>query len=92
MKIILPKSMLAALATGLLALAAVLPARADYSNTITSLGALGYWPLNDKITDTTATNSGTLGPVANGVYQNGAGRLALGAWRWAPCWEAPTRP
>jgi hypothetical protein len=70
MKVLLPNRLLAASATGLLALAAVLPARADYSNTVMSLHPLGYWQLNETtpVPTDAATNSGTLFSVANGLY------------------------
>ena len=74
MKTSLPKFLLAASATGLLALAAVLPAQADYSNTVMSLNPVAYWRLNEPVAPAlnygsgTATNLGSLGAVANGVY------------------------
>ncbi|MCX6929717.1 MAG: LamG domain-containing protein, partial [Verrucomicrobia bacterium] len=68
------RSLLAASATALLALAAVLPAQADYSNTVASLNPVAYWRLNEPVSPTlnyalgTATNVGSLGTVANGTY------------------------
>jgi hypothetical protein len=46
-----------------------LTARADYSNTVMSLGPVGYWRLNDALVfpKDTATNSGSLLAVGNGV-------------------------
>ena len=62
--------LLQAAAAGLLALAAILPARADYSNTVMSLHPLGYWQLNETtpVPTDAATNSGTLLSAANGLY------------------------
>jgi hypothetical protein len=73
--------LLAASATGLLALAAVLPARADYSNTVMSLNPLGYWRLNDQtpVPVDTATNLGTLGVVGNSFYGGGVEHGQAGA-------------
>jgi len=62
-----------AAAAGLLALAAVLPAQADYSNTVASLNPVGYWRLNEPVSPTlnyalgTATNYGSIGAVVNGT-------------------------
>lgn len=60
-------------------------AMADYSNTVMSLGPVAYWQLNETNPAPTdaATNIGTLGSSANGVYANGAvhpvaGPLAVG--------------
>jgi hypothetical protein len=53
----------------LLALAALLPAQADYSNTVMSLNPVAYWRLNEPSPlPTTVTNYGSLGAVANGSY------------------------
>lgn len=60
-------------------------AMADYSNTVMSLGPLAYWQLNETNIPPAdfATNIGTLGTSANGVYVSGAthpvtGPLAVG--------------
>lgn len=57
-------------ATAWLALAAILPAQADYSNAVMSLKPVAYWQLNEPPAPlpTTATNYGSLGAVANGSY------------------------
>lgn len=74
MKPSIDKSLLAASAAGLLALAPVLPAQADYSNTVMSLQPVGYWRLNERAGPPidygtgTATNSGYLGAAANAKY------------------------
>jgi autotransporter-associated beta strand protein len=63
-----------AAAAGLLALAAILPAQADYSNTVMSLNPAAYWRLNEPVSPTlsyalgTATNYGSIGAVADGTY------------------------
>jgi len=63
-----------AAAAGLLALAAILPAQADYSNTVASLNPVAYWRLNEPVSPTlsyalgTATNYGSMGAVAHGTY------------------------
>ncbi|HOB99691.1 MAG TPA: autotransporter-associated beta strand repeat-containing protein [Verrucomicrobiota bacterium] len=68
------KSLLVPMGTLLMALAAVLPARADYSNTVASLNPVGYWRLNEPVSPTldyalgTAVNHGSLGASANGTY------------------------
>ena len=63
---------LAVLATGLLALATVLPARADYPSTVLSYNPAAYWRLNETapvpIADQ-AANSGSVGAVANAFYK-----------------------
>jgi hypothetical protein len=41
------RTCLAASATGLLALASVLPAQADYSSTVLSYNPAAYWRLNE---------------------------------------------
>ena len=62
-----PHSLLVASATALLALAAVLPVQADYSNTVMSLNPVAYWQLNEQSPlPATVTNYGSLGAVANG--------------------------
>ncbi|HNQ90260.1 MAG TPA: hypothetical protein PKM73_16710 [Verrucomicrobiota bacterium] len=69
-----------AAAAGLLAVAAMLPAQADYSNTVASLNPVGYWRLNEPVSPTpnyalgTAINYGTLGASANGTYYECAQR------------------
>ena len=74
MKLPYTKSLLVSSGTMLLALTALLPARADYSNTVMSLHPVAYWRLNEPVAPAlnygsgTATNLGFLGPVANGVY------------------------
>src|SRR5512133_799018 len=68
----------------LLAFLAMLPARADYPNTVTSQGPVGYWRLNETAqppTGVSAVNQGTLGTSAVGAYNNyptrgGAGPFA----------------
>ena len=48
-------------------------ARADYSNAVMSLNPVGYWPLNETNLppqNYTAHNSGTLGTLGNGYYNN----------------------
>lgn len=74
MKVFLRESLLAATATGLLALPAVLPACADYSNTVMTFNPGGYWRLNDAtpIPKHWSTNSGTLGATAAGVHYGGS--------------------
>lgn len=74
MKVILRESLLATMATGLLALAAVMPARAGHSNTVMTFDPGGYWRLNDTTPKTKdwATNSGTLDATAAGVHYGGA--------------------
>jgi hypothetical protein len=67
---------LAVLATGLLALVAVLPARADYSSTVLSYKPSGYWRLNEAATvpgADQAANSGSVGAAANAFYKGTAG-------------------
>ncbi len=74
MKLNPTQPLLAALVTGMLALAAMLPARADYSNAVMSLNPVGYWRLNETAFPVlvyppgTATNIGSLGVIANGTY------------------------
>jgi hypothetical protein len=74
MKLPLNKSFLLSASTILLALTAVLPARADYSNTVMSLGPVGYWRLNDTtpLPQDSAINLGSLGTVGDGLYSGGA--------------------
>ncbi len=85
------RSLLAASATGLLALAAVLPARADYSNTVMALHPVGYWRLNEPVSPTlnyalgTATNSGSIGVVANGTYYHSCTLQEPGVLTGDPC-------
>jgi Concanavalin A-like lectin/glucanases superfamily/Bacterial lectin len=62
-----------ALAAALTWLAAP-PAHADYSNTVMSLGPVGYWPLNETTAPpgaatATAPNSGTLGALEDATFQ-----------------------
>ena len=61
-------------AAGLLALAAVRPAQADYSNTVMSLNPVAYWRLNEPTAPLvnyglgTATNLGSALVAGNGTY------------------------
>lgn len=77
--------LLAIAATALLALTAVLPARADYSNTVMSLKPVAYWRLNESAVPAvnygvgTATNRGALGPAANGTYYHSSTAQQPGA-------------
>jgi len=69
MKPTLLRTFLAASALVLLTLAAVLPARADYSNTVMSLSPVGYWRLSETAAVPAAnivSNAGSLGEAANG--------------------------
>ena len=70
------RTCLAASATGLLALATVLPAQADYSSTVLSYNPAAYWRLNETtpvpIADQ-AVNLGSAGAAANGFYKGTAG-------------------
>jgi hypothetical protein len=69
------------LALGLVALAAG-AARADYSNTVASFQPIAYWRLgetNQPPPGDLASNLGTLGSSADGVYFNGATHPASGA-------------
>ena len=74
MKTILPKPLLAASASVLLALAAVPSAQADYPGTVMSLNPVGYWRLNEPAGTSInygtgkATNSSALGTAVNGTY------------------------
>jgi hypothetical protein len=78
-------------AVGLLALAAVLPARADYSGTLMSLNPVGYWRLNEPVVPApnyalgTATNYGSLGAVANGTYYHSSTLQEPGVIAGDPC-------
>ena len=91
MKVLLPNRLLTALATALWALAAVLPARADYSNTVMSLNPVAYWRLNEPVSPTlnyalgTATNSGSIGGVANGTYYHSSALQEPGVLTGDPC-------
>ena len=60
------------MAQGLLALAATLPALADYSNTVMSLAPVGYWRLNEPAASATATNIGSAIAVGNATYIGGS--------------------
>jgi hypothetical protein len=69
MKPTLLRTFLAASALVLLALAAVLPARADYSNTVASFNPVAYWRLNETTAVPPANivaNAGTLGEAGTG--------------------------
>jgi hypothetical protein len=75
MKPPLAKSLLVSSGTILLALTAVLPARADYSSTVSSFNPAAYWRLNETATvppADVATNRGSAGPAATGYYLKGA--------------------
>ena len=91
MKAQVHRSLLAASATALLALAAVLPAQADYSNTVASLNPVGYWRLNEPVSPTlnyalgTATNYGSVGAVANGTYYHSSTLQEPGVLTGDPC-------
>lgn len=65
-----------AVAVGLLALAAVLPAVADYPSAVQAHNPAAYWRLNETaavpIADQ-AINHGALGPAVNGFYKGTAG-------------------
>jgi len=71
------------MATGLLALVTVLPARADYPSTVLSYSPAAYWRLNESgvhlLDITPATNSGSLGSTLNGSYVNPYTRGTTGA-------------
>jgi hypothetical protein len=71
MKVRLLKSLFVSSGTILLALTAVLPARADYSSTVQSFNPIMYYHLNETapvpIADQ-AVNLGTLGAAVNGFY------------------------
>ena len=90
-KVQVHRSLLAASATALLALAAVLPAQADYSNTVASLNPVAYWRLNEPASPTlnyalgTATNVGSLGTVANGTYYHSSTLQQPGILTTDPC-------
>jgi len=73
--------MLAASVTGLLGLAAVVPARADYPSTVSSFNPILYYRLNETtpVPVNAAINSGMLGSVANGVYVGAAMHPVEGA-------------
>jgi hypothetical protein len=85
------RSLLVASATGLLALAAILPAQADYSSTVASLNPVGYWRLNEPVSPTlnyalgTATNYGSLGAAANGTYYHSSTLQQPGVLTGDPC-------
>ena len=57
-----------AAAAGLLALVAILPAQADYSNTVMSLNPVGYWRLNEPAGSGTAINIGSALATGNAAY------------------------
>lgn len=59
----------------LCSLAAVLlisHSRADFQSTVLSQSPVGYWPLNEVavVPEVFATNTGTLGAVGNGTFEN----------------------
>jgi hypothetical protein len=65
----------------LLLLAVVLPAQADYSSTVLSFNPVAYYRLNETAPvplGDVATNSGTLGAVAQGLYLDGATHPVFG--------------
>jgi hypothetical protein len=58
--------------TAITALLSTSVVRADYSNTVTSLKPVAYWPLNETVQPPPAyiaTNSGSLGAEGNGYYE-----------------------
>ena len=71
----------AVLATGVLALVIVLPARADYSNTVMNLNPIAYYRLNETtpVPANTATNRGTLGAPGLGNYSGSVTHPVAGA-------------
>ena len=60
--------LLQAAAAGMLALAAILPAQADYSTTVMSLNPVGYWRLNESAGSSTAINMGSALATGNAAY------------------------
>lgn len=65
----------------LLACCAMLPARADYFNTVTNQGPVGYWRLNETAQPpnaVSAVNQGSVGASANGAYNNYPSRGVTG--------------
>jgi hypothetical protein len=91
MKLPRVKFLLVSVGTILMALAAILPARADYSNTVTSLNPVGYWRLNEPVSPTldyalgTARNYGSLGSGANGTYYHSSTLQEPGVLTTDPC-------
>jgi hypothetical protein len=76
------KSLLVSSGTILLALTALLPARADYSSTVESFNPAAYWRLNETTPvppGDVATNLGSAGAAAWGLYFNGATHGVPGA-------------
>jgi hypothetical protein len=71
-------------ATALVAIATLMPAKADYASTVQSFSPLGYWRLNEtnaapvETGIATAINSGS-GAGINGVYTNYGSRGVAGA-------------
>src|SRR5205823_12763895 len=48
-------------------------ARADYQSAVLAKSPVGYWRLNDSVVappNVLATNTGTLGAVGNGTFEN----------------------
>lgn len=76
---------------GWLALVAILPAQADYSNTVASLNPVAYWRLNEPVSPTlnyalgTATNYGSIGAAANGTYFHSSALQQPGVLTGDPC-------
>src|ERR1051325_6002214 len=82
-----------ALAGGaLLVIWATPPAIADYPSTILSQQPAGYWRLNETtpppVPQTTATNLGSLGTPADGMYTNGTVKGVSGALAGDPANKA----
>jgi len=71
--------LLAASATGLLTLAAIVPARADYPTTVNSLGPVMYYRLGETTPNVSniASNSGTIGALGSGFYINDNGSFHM---------------
>jgi hypothetical protein len=75
----------------LLALATLLPARAQYSSTVMSFQPLGYWQMNEPVSPKldyalgTVTNYGSVGAVANGTYYHSSTLQEPGVLTADPC-------
>ncbi len=68
MKLPRVKSLLVSAGTILMALAAILPAQADYSTTVAALNPVGYWRLNEPAGSGAAVNIGSAGALGNATY------------------------
>lgn len=68
MKLPRVKSLLVSAGTILIALAALMPAHADYSTTVAALNPVGYWRLNEPAGSGTAANIGSAGALGNATY------------------------